>query len=150
MHLDMTRPDREMPTGTNLWRLVNVQTKTSGKGHAMLAVKFEPADGSAAHLYDNIMLQGGGWAIGKPKLVALGVPADFQGDLDPQKLVGRRVWIDTFVQNHNGRDGLKVNIQELSHAGYQPEDTPPKGVTVPEKAAAEAFLGDDDGSSIPF
>jgi len=129
VHIDMNRPDDSLAPGVDLWQIVSCTAKPSRGGDNMLALKFERVDGGG-NLFDNVMLGGGGWGIGKQKLAALVEPG-FTGDLDPISLVGKRLWIETVVDNFEGRDRLKVNIKGLKHGGYQRADDVPPGCTMP-------------------
>ena len=139
VHIDMTAPDRELNPGVHLWTVKKCEQTVSRGGDQMLKLELRRDDG--AKMFDNIMLQGGGWPIGKRKL-AVFVGPDFKGDLDPLTIQGRRVWAETVVEAYNGRDNLKVNIEGLKHAGYQDvNDTPPGQEPAPPEV---------DDSDVPF
>ena len=93
--------------------------------------------GKHTHTHDRlagVMLAGGGWGIGKRKLAALLEPG-FSGELDPLDLVGKRLWVSTGIETYEGKDRLKVMIDELKHAGYQREDDVPPGCVAPDDKA---------------
>ncbi len=143
VQIDMTRPDRDLTPGVDLWKIIKCEPVQSRAGDPMLKVKFARVSDPQEHIYDNIMLAGGGWGIGKQKLGAL-LEANFKGDLDPLDLVGKRLWLYTVVDTYKGKDNLKVGIEELRHAGYQRADDPPPGKDAP---GPEVVLDED---SAPF
>lgn len=131
--LNMNQPTGGL-IGTHLWTVDSATFGKSRKGDSMLTLKLSclPNDrNEAATMSDIIMLQGPGFGIGKPKLVALGVKPNHSGPFDPLDLHGRRVWISTVEQQweHEGKSGsrIAVDITQLSHKGYQPEDNVPPG-----------------------
>lgn len=126
VEIDMTKPDRDLTPGVDLWRIAECVSRRSSGGDRMLAVKFRRVADDGDHLFDNIMLEGPGWGIGKSKLGAL-LPKDYKGDLDPLDLVDRRLWVETTVDEYQGKQRLKVDIQGLKHCGLQAEDDPPPG-----------------------
>lgn len=130
MFVDMTRPDADLTAGIDLWQVRDAKEKTSQKGAPMLALQFVRCSGGAT-LYDNILLDGGGWPIGKRKLTALGLSPTHRGDIEPAAFLEKRVWLATMLKTYNGRDSLVVDIGQLKFAGYQPEGDPPPGRTVP-------------------
>lgn len=132
VNVDMNRPDRDLNPGVDLWEVMKSEATNSRAGDAMIRLKLFRVSDPAAHLFDNIMLAGGGWGIGKSKLVALGVSENFRGDLDPLDFVGRRVWVSTGVDSYEGKDRLKVMIDGLRYSGYQPADQVPPGCVAPE------------------
>ena len=152
VYIDTNKPDRELIPGVDLWEVIQCSHSRSQAGTDMLKLKFARVSNSSDHLFDNIMLDGGGWSIGKQKLAAL-VDPGFAGDIDPLDFVGRRLWLETGVQEYTKKDGgkgqsLKVLIEGLKHAGYQREDDPPPGKSVPAKTDAEEFL--EDSEETPF
>lgn len=141
VQIDMTQPDRELTPGVDLWEIMECKEDKSRSGDKMLRMKFFRVRAPSDHMYDNIMLAGGGWGIGKAKLSTL-VASDFKGDLDPLDLVGKRVWISTGVETYQGKDRLKVMIDDLACKGYQPGEVAPDGCEAPAEP--------DDDSEIPF
>jgi hypothetical protein len=123
--------------GINLWTVRSAKIELSkSSGDPMLKLELFYND---AKLYDMAMLAGRGWPIGRRKLLALGMPADFQGELDPLDFVGKRVWIATVLENYTNGDKsgtrMKVDIQQLSYSGYQPESMRPAGAVHPDDDA---------------
>lgn len=141
VYIDTTRPGRELSPGIDLWAIRECVAKRSRKGDNMLAIKFERVSDSGDHLYENVMLEGAGWEIGKEKLAALLEPG-FKGDLDPLALIGRRLWVSTTVREYEGKSSLSVNIDELRHKGLQREEDVPPGCTPPPPP--------EDLSGVPF
>lgn len=142
VHVDMTQPDRELTPGVDLWEIIQCSSKVSRKGDQMLALKLARVSDPGDHIYDNIMLAGTGWGIGKKKLGAL-VPKDFKGDIDPLDFLGVRLWVETVVSEYEGKERLQVNIGGLKHGGYQRAEDVPEGKELPEETAV-------DPDSIPF
>jgi len=139
VHIDMTKTGRDLSPGTDLWRVDQCAYRTSRKGDGMLEVKLQRVSNDADSILDWIMLEGGGWDIGKSKLIAFGVGSDYKGDLDPLSFVGRRLWVATTINSYQDKDGnpresLRVDINELAHSGYQAEDDVPTGCTPPAAA----------------
>lgn len=159
VRVDMTQPDRDMTPGVDLWEVKTGVSKTSTNNTPMLSLEFKRVVGQGL-LYDNVMLGGGGWGIGKAKLTALGIPKTFSGDLNVTMLVGKRVYIATVVGEYTDKKGqqrskLEVDINELEHAGYQSESKPPPGLgkTVagaPPAATAGAGFTDAEVDDTPF
>lgn len=145
--VDMTNAG-DFLTGVNLWRIVacSIETsKNSGDPYLKLTLRNGMTD-----LVDMAMLRGKGWPIGRKKLLGLGIPADHKGGIDPLAFVDRRLWVATHVvtESYVGKDGqtksvdkLKVDINQLKHAGYQPEADLPQGCVAPPP---------DDVDSTPF
>lgn len=115
----------------------------------MLALKLSRVSEPSDCMYDNIMLEGGGWPIGKQKLAAFLDPG-FKGDLDPISLVGVRVWAETGINEHKGKQRLAVIIEGLKHGGYQRAEDPPPGKSVPEPVVESAPDDFVDGEDVPF
>lgn len=135
-HIDMNRPDESCKPGVDLWKIVECTEKYArSSGNKMLALKMHRASGEPGTVYDNIMLEGGGWGIGKAKLAAL-LPADFNDELDPLSFVGRKLWVETSVESTSGKDRLRVNIAGLKHNGFQAEEDVPPGHVAPEEQPA--------------
>ncbi len=130
VHIDTTKPDRVLNPGTDLWEVIEAKEGKSSKGDAMLKLKLARVSDPQDHLFENIMLAGAGWGIGKKKLGAL-VPAGFKGDLDPLDLIGRRLWVSTGVETFEGQDRLRVMINDLKYAGLQPAEMVPEGCSLP-------------------
>lgn len=130
VHIDMTRPDRDLTPGVDLWECKSAESTSSRKGDPMLKLKHARVDDPTSQLYDIVMLAGGGWPIGKRKLGAF-VEPEFAGDFDPLSIVGARFWIETQIEEYEGRSSLKVNADALKHGGYQRADDPPPGKTAP-------------------
>lgn len=138
--IDMSRePESNLLVGTHLWTVKNARvekSKTSGENMLVLTLK-----SGESEMTDRAMLGGGGWGIGKKKLLALGLPADFKGALDPIQFIGAKVWCATKIEPYQGIDkktgqprtfqSLKVDVDQLTHAGYQPEAMVPAGCTAP-------------------
>lgn len=143
--VDMTQPDRDLTPGVDLWEVKTASGKESSNGTPMISLEFKRVSGQGV-LWDNVMLGGGGWGIGKAKLSALGVPKNFTGDLNVATLVGRRVWVATVVDEYQGKSRLKVDIAELDHAGYQDEKNKPAGAKAPP---AERTFADTPRSGPP-
>lgn len=141
VQVDMTRPGRELRPGIDLWKTTKCESVRSRAGDQMLKLTLERVSNPQERVFDNIMLEGGGWEIGKRKLAAF-VPADFKGDLDPLELVCIRVWVCTAVDTYQGKDKLAVSIDELKCAGYQRVEDVPPGCSVPEV--------EDEDMSAPF
>ena len=133
----MGKPDRERKPGIDLWEVMQAEETKSRAGDAMFKMKYKRVSDPSAHIYDNVMLAGGGWGIGKQKLAALGVANDFKGEIDPLDFVGKRVWISTGVSTWEGKDNLKPITEGLKMAGYQPEEMVPEGHTLPEPPKAD-------------
>lgn len=131
----------EQPTGglvgTHLWTVKSATHAHSKKGDSMIKMAFRcwaPGYATESEHSCLIMLQGPGFAIGKPRLQALGITSS--GTLDLTELIGRKVWIATIEEqdSYQGRDGkmvstmrLRTDANQLSHKGYQPADNPPAG-----------------------
>lgn len=138
VHVNMGKSTgRELTPGIDLWEVMSMEAGKSQAGDAKLSAKFSRVANPSDHMYDTIMLAGGGWDIGKPKLVALGVPEDLDGDLDTLSLLGVRVWISTGIETYQGKDRMKVLIDDLSHKGYQPAAQVPPGCVMPEEPAQD-------------
>lgn len=143
-NVDMTKKaSRPLTPGIDLWEIMEAKDgKSKSKNESLLNLKFFRVAKRNDHIYDSVMLEGDGWPMGQKKLGAL-LPPDFNGDLDPLSLVGKRLWLATSVQTYNGNDSLKVNPKGgLKFAGYQPAADVPAGCTTP----VEEPLGDD----VPF
>lgn len=121
--------------GVDLWELRKCDESESRNGDPMFSVQAERVTGSG-RFYDTIMLAGPGWGIGKAKLQALGVEDNFQGELDPLDLIGKRFWCSTGLEEYTDSSGkkrqkLKPLIDELEHCGYQHISNVPPGCEMP-------------------
>lgn len=135
MNLDMTRPDRDLTPGVDLWQVHDAKEATSKKGSSMIETEFARVSDPSEKIKDYILVSGDGWSMGKRKLTALGVPPTHTGTFNPSSLIERRVWLATTVTEYQGKSKLQVDINELKFAGYQPENDPPAGKTAPAPVA---------------
>lgn len=142
VHIDMNKPDASLLAGVDLWQIMTCTATVSGSGDQMLKLKFQRVSDPKAHLYDNVMLEGRGWGIGRQKCGALLSP-DFSGDLDPLDLVGAQLWVETKVEEYQGKKRLAVDIKGLKHGGFQRREDVPKGKELP----ADTGVSDED---VPF
>jgi hypothetical protein len=126
-HVDMSRPDRVLNPGVDLWEVYDAKEKRSSSQTLMFAMQYQRVGDRSDFLWDNIMLEGRGWGIGKKRLAALGIAPDHKGEIPAAQLMERRVYVATHVTSYNGSDRLSVNADALTHAGYQPESDPPSG-----------------------
>lgn len=136
VHIDTTRPDRVLVPGIDLWEIKEAGSDKSSKGDAMLKLKLFRVSDPSDHIYDNVMLAGAGWPVGKKKLGAL-LPVGFNADVDPLLFIGRRLWVATGVEQYKGRDQLKVLIAELRCGGMQPAGEVPPGKALPVEPEAD-------------
>lgn len=139
--VDMTHDPRPKP-GIHLATVKHAQLKLSRNGENMIAI--ELVDHRGVYLcMDHIMLEGGGWGIGRDKLTGLGIPDDFSGDLDPLNLRGIKVWIALAERSYTDRQSgekksaLGVDREQLKLSGYQKEKDVPEGCEVPKDEAPE-------------
>jgi hypothetical protein len=143
VYIDMTDDgSKDLVHGVNLWHVSNCYAavaKSSGESMLVVTLICGPSK-----IDDNIMLTGRGWyGIGRKKLFALGVAPDAAGELDPMTLIGRKVWVATFVETSftdrrtnevkECQPRLRVDIKQLACAGYQIESDVPPGATVPQE-----------------
>ena len=140
MEIDMTRePESGLLIGTNLWEVRGAKIERSQKsGENMLVLKLKCGEHD---LTDRAMLGGGGWGIGKNKLLALGMAPDFKGSLDALDFIGKKVWIATVEGSFEGIDKktgakrtykkMEVDIDQLERNGYQAADRVPAGAVAP-------------------
>jgi hypothetical protein len=126
-------------TGVNLWTISSCQmARANTSGENMLKLELTCGE---AKLKDNIMLGGGGWNMGRRKLIALGVPETGKLVIDPPGFVGLKVWVATKMEPNTWMDKktgeersgerMVVDIKALTHAGYQHKDKIPAGCTMP-------------------
>lgn len=137
VNVDMTQPDRKLVPGIDLWEIKEAADEKSSKGDGMLSLKLFRVSNPSDHIYDNIMLAGAGWPVGKKKLGAL-LPPNYKGNLDPLGLIGVRLWVSTGVEAYKGQDRLRVLIADLKFAGLQPAADVPPGCALPAEAEAGA------------
>lgn len=145
VEIDMNKePTDSMLTGIHLWEVKGCKSERSSKGDPMLTVTLRTFNQENEYeLVDRIMLAGNGWALGKPKLIALGMEPTFKGDLDPLDFIGRKVWLATHVEEREALAtrganagkmmtfrNMRVDVSQLTHKGYQPEALVPQGATV--------------------
>src|SRR5687767_7334326 len=125
MDLDMTRPDRELTAGVDLWTVRDAKVGKSKKGNDMIEVEFARASDPSDKIKDYIVTSGDGWGMGKQMLTALADPPSHRGPFEPASLIDRQVWLATAVTEYNGKSKLQVDITELKMSGYQPAGEPP-------------------------
>jgi hypothetical protein len=123
VHVDMTASDAPT-TGPQLARVSRAEFATSRSGSPMLVLELERARDATPLCRDWIVLAGRGWdAFGKAKLQALGVAPDFDGDLEPEDLVGRRVLVHLVEKEAaSGRVYLNVDTDQGEFRGYDLPD----------------------------
>lgn len=139
--IDMTRPVEL--TGTHLWTVQSFKRGKTQAGDLKVIVTYKCGE---YDLEDSILLQGkpNSIKIGRDHLAALGVPSDFNGNIEDLPIQGKKVWICTHIEEREdiARSGpnvgktvtyrnLRVDINTLSHRGYQPEANVPAGCTLP-------------------
>lgn len=135
-YIDMTKSGRDLKPGVDLWRVEQCVARPSRNGDQMFEMKLARASNDQDTILDWIMLEGGGWEIGKEKLRAYGIGPDFKGELDALSFVGKRVWAATAISPYTDKEGkqresLKVDINELKFNGLQPENDVPPGCSAP-------------------
>lgn len=144
MDLNWTAADFGVPQpGYHLVTVGEAKEGRSQKGDAYLNLRLDVKDGERL-CYDILMCQGKGLSIGLAKLKALGVK-EGSPRINPQELVGRRVWVYTDFEEYQGKTSLKVKttFQPFS-CGYWNEASPPPEA---EKNDGQAHL---DDASVPF
>ena len=138
--IDMNKEDPGLEPGVDLWRIIACTSGQSRAGDGMLKLKLARVSNLSNHMYDNIMLGGNGWGIGKAKLGVL-LESGFSGDVDPLDFVGTELWTETVAEEYeyNGKSGkrLAVNINGLKHGGYQRREDVPPGKELPAAKAEE-------------
>lgn len=144
VHVDMNKPDRDIPEGIFLVEVIKAEAKRSRKGDLMIGLTLVHAQTGEEAARDVVMLEGPGWGLGKAKLTALGL-GEFRGDLDPATLVGKRVWASIEPREYDGRTYASINTKLLRYAGLQAEDEKPEGGTV-----LEPEEGGEDSEPTPF
>lgn len=127
--------------GVDLWQVAKAEETTSAKSGAQM-LKLEMHRVSTLtqkypdRVFDNVMLEGGGWGIGKEKLMAL-LGGPFKGDLDVLDLLNKRVWLSTGIETYDGKDRLKVLVSDpkasngFAWCGIQHEKNVPAGHALP-------------------
>lgn len=136
--------DSQFTPGIDLWEVVESRYTRGkdGTGEPRFALKFQRVSNRADELFDNLMMGGAGKRIGAAKL-AVFVGEHFKGEVDPISFVGRRVWIETTIEQYNGEPQLKVNIGGLKHKGYQREEDVPPGKDL-------SLLSSTESDNTPF
>lgn len=146
--VDMTQPTMgpgQFKPGLYRAEVAQAVDKSSAKGDPMFNIALKAIDFPGVNgflCFDNVMLAGPGWGIGKSKLQVLrpNLPADFKGELSPSELLGRRCIVRVIYQkNQNGEDRLAVDIRApASHCGYYDEvASPPEPLVTPVAPADE-------------
>jgi hypothetical protein len=129
--IDMGAPvPGQAPEGVYLAEVKSAVPKASkSSGEMMLEMVYLCRhESDAFEVRDYIMLGGKGWGMGHAKLCALGIPKDFEGDLDPTDLIGKRVHLhlveEEYTNQRTGRTSknLRPDAGAGTHAGYSPED----------------------------
>lgn len=137
MTIEVNMEDSGYVEGINLWRLVECKPDTAKtSGSPMLVLKLRAG---SSEITDRVMLAGGGWKLGRRKLMALGVAENHKGAIDPLSFLNKLLWVATIVKpNTYIKDGetktvdrLEVDINQLKYAGLQPANDPPPGFTAP-------------------
>ena len=72
--------------------------------------------------WDYIMLSGKATNMGRKKATALGVPEDMP--IGEETLKGKRATVHCIVEEYNGEEQLKVDINATEWCGYEPEAQP--------------------------
>ena len=146
--LDMTAPIADGPVpGTYLARVKSAISKKSGAGSEMFSVELADAATDQKLCHDFIMLEGGGAALGRQKLLALGIPASFKAEIMAAELVGRLAYVALIEREYTDNKGvLRKNLSPDINdgaAGYWPSASPP-----PDLAARQAKIIASDDATI--
>lgn len=120
------------------------RSKEPGTPMIVLSLK-DVADGKFL-CFDRLMLRGGAWPAAYGRLICLGLPRDFKGAVDPDSLIGKRVYVRCIESTFQGGGGLEVDFKGGGHNGYWAESDPPSDWN---PASAEALPPIDSGES-PF
>jgi hypothetical protein len=144
VHVNMSKePESRVVTGINLWEVrdAKLERAASGARGWMLSYTLKFRD---AELKDRAQLEGNGWYFGRPKLLAMGLPLAFDGDIDPLDFIGKKVWLATIgkkdISTKTGKPTEYTIVDETQlDRGYQHADRVPDGATV-----AAAGLGPDE------
>lgn len=142
---------KPLAAGIDLWQIKTAkESKSEKSGANMFTVELNRVSMLAQkypdRVTDYIMLEGGGWGIGKEKLMAvLGGP--FKGKLDALDLVNKRVWLSTGIEKYSAtdkktgeiveREKLKVLVSDpkqsngFAWCGIQTEKNVPAGHALP-------------------
>jgi hypothetical protein len=138
----------ELNDGIHAVRVSKADERASRAGNAYLGIELVDAESGRFVLFDNLMLAGAGAAFTRKKLQALGVESDFNGELNPQELVGMTAFVATVWEEYEGKRRLKVDVS-VGGAGYYPAAEPPQGFE-PIQKRPEVGAGELDGEITPF
>jgi hypothetical protein len=145
----MNRPaDTGREPGIRAVKIASAEERTSKAGNAMITIELVDPDTERFVLRDFLMLSGDGWGYGKAKFWAFGIEEGFQGDLEPESLVGRVAFVATRLTEYNGKQRLAPDVDQ-GHAGYFRANEPPPGhepIEATRRSAPEP--GDED--FVPF
>lgn len=150
----MARVNPKKPTNPDLppeavyrAKVSSAKEMTSSNGNGMFVLTLVDDDRRDAPLCEDlVMLDGKGWAIGKEKLIALGLlSGDQEIDILPLDFIGRVVFvaIKHTPEKWIGRDGdekmaVKAKVDATTTTpwgGYWPENDPPPGYVPPSDDA---------------
>lgn len=137
VYIDLDAPDPSLEAGIHLYRVAKCEEKASQKtGDMMFVLELARVDNSNMRLRSQIMLEGRGRKYGVRKLSAL-LGTGFKGEITPDSILERKVWVATKVTEYTTKDGskdfrLEVNDALLRCGGFQPEGEIPDGCALPE------------------
>ena len=104
--------------GAYLAEVEDVEERMSKAGDPFFSLKLRAVGDGTFLCFDVLMLGGKGWGMGRAKLVALGVPDNYEGDLTPGMLIGKRVMAHTTIETYQGKDRVKVNSNAGHYCGF--------------------------------
>ena len=96
--------------------------KESRNGNMMVMVGLGEPGADRSFAWDYIMLSGKATNMGRKKATALGVPEDMP--IGEETLKGKRATVHCIVEEYNGEEQLKVDINATEWCGYEPEAQP--------------------------
>lgn len=156
MYIDTDKPAdqpkrKPLVAGIDLWHVAKAeQAKSAKSGANMLKIELvrvsQMREQYPDRIYEIVMLEGPGWAIGKEKLVAfMGGPV--KGEFEPLDLLDKRVWLSTGTETYKTvdkktgemveREKLRVLVTDPKQSGafhwcgIQHEKNVPAGCALP-------------------
>ena len=141
MKIDMTDRDTSsggynMTIGTVLARVKSVSEGQAKDKSPQILIDLVRDDGRERICTMRLTFSERGSSLAKERLMAFGIPEDFKGELDLNKIDNARVWAAVCLQKSNPKY-LDIDIKELDNAGLQHVDSTPAGCTAaPEESDA--------------
>lgn len=139
IEIPWSAPDGKLTPGRYKYKIREAKEKFSKGNAPMIALTLDAVGFGKKLCYDNIMLGGDGWGIGKAKLQGLGIGENMK-QLDALSLIGSGGYVAVKSKEYNGKTSLEVDISQGSGGYWDIDQNPGSVIEPPEADVADAPL----------